>query len=135
MNSTLKFLGGTGIMGAGVYLSIQFTDQVLQVALGAAGPLLVLTGAFIAWLESDEVLYSSEERDRQQTLGTGAKEGTERKEAEPVQRDYSQALSGTVDDAKEAIRKMDNPNHDALIAAERGGKGRKTLLNWLENRR
>jgi len=49
--------------------------------------------------------------------------------------DYSDIVDSTVEDAKESISDMEDPNYDALAAAERRNKSRKTLLEWLERRK
>lgn len=38
----------------GVYSSVTFWNELLAMVQGGIGPLLVLIGAFIVWLESDE---------------------------------------------------------------------------------
>lgn len=48
--------------------------------------------------------------------------------------DYEEIVSGTVSDAKEALQDMDNPDYEAALEAEKQGKDRKTLKEWLESR-
>ncbi|MFB6190989.1 MAG: hypothetical protein ABEJ64_01020 [Candidatus Nanohaloarchaea archaeon] len=48
--------------------------------------------------------------------------------------DYSDIVDQTVDDAKDSIREMENPDYEALLEAETQGENRKTLRTWLENR-
>ena len=136
---------------AGVYASITFSEQLFTLALGGIGPLLILIGAFIVWLESDEWKMKREETREEKTNGlqeqlqnaqsmreqaTGQTADQQQQETSTgVQRDYSEVLESTVDEAKQAISEMENPNYDALIAAERRDKNRKTLLEWLERRR
>lgn len=144
----------------GVYSSITFSDQLLDLVLGGIGPLLVLIGAFIVWLESDEWKMKREENKKQkdtnglqeqlqnaqsmrdqQTRNNDQNRGlnTETSDSDSSQntisRDYSEVLEATVDEAKQSISEMESPNYDALIAAERRDKGRKTLLEWLERQR
>lgn len=132
----------------GAYTSITFSEQLIDLVLGGLGPLLILLGAFIVWLESDEWKMQRSERKQDETTGLQEqlqnaqsmrkeeKESQRQQEQQrQVQRDYSEILEGTVDEAKEAVREMDEPNYDALIAAEQRGKNRKTLLEWLEKRR
>lgn len=38
----------------GVFSTVTFLDELLVLVKGGIGPLLVLVGAFIVWLESDE---------------------------------------------------------------------------------
>lgn len=46
----------------GVYSSITFWPELLTLIKAGIGPLLVLVGAFIVWLESDELKMRREER-------------------------------------------------------------------------
>jgi len=54
---------------------------------------------------------------------------------EDVELDYSDVVSGTIGDTKEAIEEMDSPDFDALISAEKEGKDRKTLIEFLESKK
>ncbi len=47
----------------GVYSSVTFWDELLIAFKAGIGPLLVLIGAFIVWLESDEWKMRREQRD------------------------------------------------------------------------
>lgn len=38
----------------GVFSTVTYLDELLFMVKGAVGPLLILVGAFIVWLESDE---------------------------------------------------------------------------------
>lgn len=154
MHPGIKVLIGALMTVAGVYTSITFSDQLVTLVLGGLGPLLILVGAFIVWLESDEWKMKREESKEDRTNGLQeqlqnaqsmreqartrqTENSTERNQSANtgVQRDYSEVLEGTVDEAKQAISEMEDPNYDALVAAERRDKNRKTLLEWLERRR
>ncbi|MFB6116743.1 MAG: hypothetical protein ABEK10_04510 [Candidatus Nanosalina sp.] len=155
MHPGIKVLIGALMTVAGFYASITFSEQLITLVLGGVGPLLVLVGAFIVWLESDEWKMKRDENKDERTNGlqeqlqnaqsmreqtTGRQKEPETRETQDqsqksVQRDYSEVLEGTVDEAKQAISEMEEPNYDALIAAERRDKNRKTLLEWLERRR
>ncbi|MFB6241664.1 MAG: hypothetical protein ABEJ36_02565 [Candidatus Nanosalina sp.] len=148
MHPAVKVLIGALMVVVGAYTSITFSEQLIDLVLGGLGPLLILLGAFIVWLESDEWKMQRSERKQDETTGLQEqlqnaqsmrkeeKESQRQQEQQrQVQRDYSEILEGTVDEAKEAVREMDEPNYDALIAAEQRGKNRKTLLEWLEKRR
>lgn len=155
MHPGIKVLIGALMTVAGVYASITFSDQLVTLVLGGLGPLLILVGAFIVWLESDEWKMKREEKREDRTNGLqeqlqnaqSMREQTKTRQTENsteqrsqstntgVQRDYSEVLEGTVDEAKQAISEMEDPNYDALVAAERRDKNRKTLLEWLERRR
>lgn len=139
---------------AGVYLSITFSEQLTRIALGGIGPLLVLVGAFIVWLESDEWKMKRQENRGRKSNGLqeqlqnaqSMRQETEDQEDEASvdssteaggstnETDYSDAVDSTVEEAKQKISRMESPNYDALIAAERRNKSRKTLLEWLERK-
>lgn len=48
--------------------------------------------------------------------------------------DYTDVLEGTVDEVKEAIRDMDEPDFEALLEAEKEGKDRKTVREFIESK-
>lgn len=54
MHPAFKILIGALMIVVGVYSSVTFWDELLMVLKAGVGPLLVLIGAFIVWLESDE---------------------------------------------------------------------------------
>lgn len=140
MHPAIKILFGTFLTVAGIFLSISFSDRLLDLTLGAIGPLLVLIGAFIVWLESDEWKLQKEERsekttnknlqDQFQTL----KKERENLEAtkESFEVDYEKILSGTVNEVKERVANMENPDYERLMELEKDGKDRKTLLRHLQ---
>jgi hypothetical protein len=152
MHPAVKVLIGALMVVVGAYTSITFSEQLVDLVLGGIGPILILLGAFIVWLESDE--WKMQRSERQQKEATGLQEqlqnaqsmrkeekesqrqqGGQQQRQGQVQQDYSQVLEGTVDEAKDTVRQMENPNLDALIAAEQRDKNRKTLLEWLERRK
>lgn len=152
MHPAIKVLIGALMIVVGAYTSITFSEQLVNLVLGGIGPLLILIGAFIVWLESDE--WKMERNEKQQERSTDLQEQLqnaqsmrkeEKEQTRPkdqqsnqsnqLRRDYSDALEGIVDEAKEAVSGMDNPNYDALIAAEQRDKNRKTLLEWLERQK
>jgi|AntDeeMetagen681_2_1112603.scaffolds.fasta_scaffold00077_8 ribosomal protein S24E len=47
--------------------------------------------------------------------------------------EYEEIVSGTITDAKDALEDMDEPDYDAALAAEKEGKNRTTLVEWLED--
>jgi len=160
MHPAIKVIIGALMTVIGVYSSITFSDQLIDLVLGGIGPLLVLIGAFIVWLESDEWKMKREEnkkqkdknglqeqlqnaqsmrdkqtRNKEQNKGLNTGSSDSDSSQNTISKDYSEVLEATVDEAKQSISEMENPNYDALIAAERRDKGRKTLLNWLERQR
>jgi len=150
MHPAVKVLIGALMIVVGAFSSITFSDQLINLVLGGIGPILILLGAFIVWLESDEWKM---QRDDKQKKATGLQEQlqdaqsmrnkqkesrrqqTQQNQQQQVQRDYSEVVEGTVEDAKESVRQMDSPNYDALMAAEQRDKNRKTLLQWLERQK
>jgi small subunit ribosomal protein S24e len=46
---------------------------------------------------------------------------------------YEDIVSGTITEAKEALKEMDEPDFEAALKAEEKGKNRTTLIDWLEN--
>lgn len=68
---------------------------------------------------------------------TETEETVEEEEEEEVEEeeehDYEEAVSGTVDESKDAIMEMKDPDYDALMRAEEEGKDRKTLKDWIES--
>jgi len=48
--------------------------------------------------------------------------------------DFDDILEGTVDEAKDAIRDLDSPDYEGLLEAEKEGKDRKTVKEFLESR-
>lgn len=54
MNPLIKILIGALMVIVGVYSTVTFWNELYMVAKAGIGPLLVLIGAFIVWLESDE---------------------------------------------------------------------------------
>jgi hypothetical protein len=47
--------------------------------------------------------------------------------------DFEDILEGTVDEAKESIRNLENPDYEGLLEAEESGKDRKTLKDFIES--
>jgi hypothetical protein len=54
MHPAIKIAAGSLMIVAGVYGSVTFLQDLIQLGKAAIGPLLVLVGSFIVWLESDE---------------------------------------------------------------------------------
>lgn len=46
-----------------------------------------------------------------------------------------EVVSGTMDEVKEQVSQMESPDFDALIEAEESNKGRKTMIEYLENQK
>ncbi len=46
--------------------------------------------------------------------------------------EYEEIVSGTITDAKDALKDMDEPDYEAALTAEKDNKNRTTLVDWLE---
>jgi len=81
------------------------------------------------------MLYPAEsfENNTQQELDDTQEESTE-DQASADERDYSEVVDETIGEVKDAVTEMDDPDYEALLEAEKAGKDRKTLKEWLENR-
>ncbi|WEL19721.1 hypothetical protein [Candidatus Nanohalococcus occultus] len=137
MNAALKILFGALMVVVGVFSTVTFFNELLTLAKAAIGPVLVLLGAFIIWLESDEWKMQRTEKSKEQKS-----QGLQR-EFEPqnaVEQDttqkmnYDDVLSGTVQEVKDAVREMADPDYRAILEAEKRGKDRKTVREFLERR-
>lgn len=49
-----------------------------------------------------------------------------------VEEDYQEIVAGTITEAKNALKEMENPDFRQAIEAEKQNKDRKTLKEWLE---
>jgi large subunit ribosomal protein L24 len=62
--------------------------------------------------------------------------GNEEDPVEEMEEDLAEDIvSGTIGDAKEAIQELESPDYEELIAAEKAGKDRKTMIEYLENQK
>lgn len=87
---------------------------------------------------SIEVQISETSGQKKAFLADGKEETSEEvqesEERTELEEDYSEVVSGTVSEAKDKIRELDNPDYEALLEAEKSGKDRKTLKEFIENR-
>ncbi|MFB6147540.1 MAG: hypothetical protein ABEJ66_01515 [Candidatus Nanohaloarchaea archaeon] len=81
--------------------------------------------------EAAEEEETVEEEDEAET--ETAEEETETGE-EPAEADYEDIVSGTISDAKDRLKELDEPDWEAALEAEKDNKDRKTFKEWLENR-
>jgi len=79
MHPALKIIVGALMVVVGVYSSVTFLDQLVTLVKAGIGPLLVLVGAFIVWLESDEWKMR-----REQNQERGVQQQFQKAEPEPV---------------------------------------------------
>lgn len=84
MHPALKILIGALMVVVGVYSTVTFWDQLLLVVKAGVGPLLVLIGAFVVWLESDELKMrrESQAQDFQRQLESAAQEDDDEEDEE-----------------------------------------------------
>lgn len=140
MNVMAKVLAGALMIVLGVYSSVTFWNQLVNLAAGAIGPVLILVGAFIVWLETDEWKLQREkkEKTKKQDQDQGLQREFQPQDAvqqkKQQQRDHAEMLSGTVEEVKDAVRNMDNPDYRAILEAEKQGKDRKTVKEFLQRR-
>jgi large subunit ribosomal protein L31e len=79
--------------------------------------------------DGEKKAYLAEEKDKTETTSQSSETSTESEES-----DYSDIVSGTIDESKEEIKNLDNPDYSALLEAEKSGKDRKTLKDWIQAR-
>lgn len=113
----------------GVFSSVTFWNELLLVTQAAIGPLLVLVGAFLVWLESDEWKMR---REMDKKSDQGPQQPLTR--ARPQRTDPDEIISGTVEEVKEEVNSRSGLNYEALIEAEKNRKNRKTVIEFLERR-
>ena len=156
MSPILKILVGALMMVLGIFTSITYSNELINVIQGGLGPLLILVGAFVVWLESDELKVRREEKKQQeqeekefggqQTLQREEKTETSnnqqtRQAAKEIKDAVSaskpqpeEILEGTVREVREQVRENDDLDPGELLEAEKEGQDRKTLVNYLERR-
>lgn len=61
MHPAVKILIGALMVVVGIYSSLTFSTQLIELLQGGLGPLLIVLGAFLIWLESDEWKMMREE--------------------------------------------------------------------------
>ena len=135
------------MIAIGVFSTITFNQEIIVMLKGVLGPVLVLLGAFIVWLESDEWKLRSQEKkksnskqnlDVQKSLSETSREDQETKqprhEAKTDTARYINALEGTVKEAQKNIREMNNPDLEKILDLEKKGKDRKTIKEFIQRR-
>lgn len=87
-------------------------------------------------IERDEVRDVFENQDRSEdTEEAEDKEESEEQEDKSEEADYDEIVDGTISDAKEQIKDLENPDYEALLEAEKENKARTTFIDWLENKK
>lgn len=84
--------------------------------------------------EIEEAIEEAKEETEEEEEETDA-EPEKEVETEDSTVNYDQIVSGTIGDAKEQIKEMDEPDFEALIEAEKDNKDRKTMKEYLENQK
>jgi large subunit ribosomal protein L10 len=79
--------------------------------------------------EDEETEEESEEQAEEQESQDEEDSG----ESEEV--DYEEIVDQSIDDAKDSISELEEPDFDALIKAEEDNKDRKTFIDWLEDQK
>lgn len=116
-------IAGTGISNFGALV------LAIKAVLGAA---IILIGIAATWIYSDRLNAAIEE---EQSVEKGFEETLERvKENEGPLFDYESIVSGTVDEVKQEIKKVDAIDLEKALEAEKEGKDRKTLKEWIRSR-
>jgi hypothetical protein len=158
MSPLLKIFAGALMMVLGIFTSVTYSNQFVAMIQGAIGPILLLLGAFIVWLESDEWRMQREEKSEsqgseirgQQTLQQETQSSTQDSEVEretrEAAREIKQAVSGnqskssaeqivanrTVNEVKDALQDRQDLTAQDLLEAEKNNQNRKTLIDYLE---
>ncbi|PSH02468.1 MAG: hypothetical protein BRC26_00415 [Nanohaloarchaea archaeon QH_8_44_6] len=138
MKPIAKIAVGAFMVILGIYASVTFWGDLVDLVQASVGPLLVLVGAFIVWLETDEWKLQREKEKKDDM-----KEGLQR-EFQPQQAvendgeqdgmNYRELLSGTVEEVKDRVRDMNDPDCKEILESEKKGKDRKTVKEFLNRR-
>lgn len=117
-------------------------DALVILGKGFAGLFVFLIGVFVVWIESDELKIQRElqrhdfepakYREQPDEFDTGEGVAELDDEAE-FDGDYDDVVEGTVDEVKDRVDE-DDLDPQKVLAAEKEGKNRKTLKQWLESR-
>lgn len=83
---------------------------------------------------TEDFEYSEDEESTVEEHPEEPETSEEQKVEEPSDIDYIEIVSGTISDAKDALKELENPDWKAALEAEKDNKDRKTFKEWLENR-
>jgi hypothetical protein len=123
MRSSIKVVFGASLLTAGIYLSATSLESLIDLSRTVVGPVMILLGAFLVWLESDswkDDAYADQGREELAQRDTV---------------DYDSILDGTVNEVRqEVVNSEDDMDISTLMTKEKEGKNRKTLLDFLERR-
>jgi len=121
MHPVLKITIGTLMVILGIYSSLTYSSELVNLVQAFIGPLLVLVGAFIIWLESDELKLSTDKRkssqvDVQQSL---------KEQTQPTKTRENQTLTDSTNKTNQAD-KIECPDCGKQFDTERGMKIHRT---------
>ncbi|MFB6208447.1 MAG: C2H2-type zinc finger protein [Candidatus Nanohaloarchaea archaeon] len=108
MHPAIKILIGALMVVVGVFSTVTFLDELVTFIKAGIGPLLVLVGAFIVWLESDEWKMR---REQQQTLDVEQQFATEEEEEEEEE-SYACPQCGKEFDTERGMKIHQAQKHD-----------------------
>jgi ribosomal protein S24E len=82
---------------------------------------------------TDDIDFEEYEDKLEEGIPEETEEETETTEEPGSSEDsYEAIVSGTISDAKDQLNDMDEPDYEAALEAEKAGKNRTTLIDWLE---
>jgi len=102
MHPALKILVGAVMIVVGVYSSVSFWPELISLVKAGIGPFLVVVGAFVVWLESDELKMQREQ------------------EQESVQQQFQQAEPATAESIQEEVEQEDEEEEEGHTCGECG---------------
>lgn len=82
---------------------------------------------------SEAFLHVYEEFEYDEELQKETVEEEPEEETKQASAEYTEVVSGTITEAKEALSEMDEPDYEAALEAEKADKNRTTLVDWLES--
>ncbi len=91
--------------------------------------LTIYTGYGSETSEATLKIYQEFEYDEELETDPAEEQGEEVE----VTAEYEEIVSGTITDAKDALKEMESPDYQAAIKAEKDNKNRTTLIDWLES--
>ncbi|MFB6204737.1 MAG: C2H2-type zinc finger protein [Candidatus Nanohaloarchaea archaeon] len=109
MHPAIKILIGALMVVVGVFSTVTFLDELVMLIKAGIGPLLILVGAFIVWLESDEWKMR---REQQQTLDVEDRFSAEEQETEEEDESYACPECGKEFDTERGMKIHQAQKHD-----------------------
>ncbi len=82
--------------------------------------------------DSEAFIHIYEEFEYSEELKEEAVE-TSQEDTQQASTEYTEIVSGTITEAKEALNEMDSPDFESALEAEKSNKNRTTLVDWLED--